>query len=191
MRVMLDVALVAGLGWAGVALFSASRANSNRNPDARPSSLSQLEDSVVGRALPAFTSFAPKGQRSVVSFELRTEPTLVFVFRSDCRFCEATSPQWERLTTTLTSARVVAVNPEDPRTASRWLTRHTIRPGQLWIPTDLQEYFVKWAIPAVPATLVVDGGKVTYAHFGVLSDADVDSVALLMRASRVSSPINK
>jgi hypothetical protein len=164
---------------AGSVLLSA--ASYLRGRDASPSSaggsVERLESQLRGRTLkPTPVLSALEG--SIRSYDHGPGPALLLFFRSTCPACERNASQWEALTRSLAPGiRKVAFAVEEPGSAVDWTRRHRLTLDDILILRRPED----WAIPAVPATLLVDkDGKVREVKIGVL-----DSTALGILSKRV------
>ena len=139
--------------------------------------VAQLESRLRGRTLgPTPVLSALDG--SLRSYAQGPGRALLLFFRSTCPACERNAPNWQALTKSLPPGiRKVAFAVEEPESAADWARRHRLVLDDILIlrrPDD-------WAIPAVPATLLVDqDGKVAEVRIGVL-----DSVALGTLSKRI------
>lgn len=183
--IILVVAVLAGTAQLLIARnVEPSRQNDTAAPVAPPS-VDSIVATVEGREIRPIAMYGDSATTQMRP-TAGAVPRVVFVFRPDCRFCEANAGSWRELSSTLPGV-VVAMNPEDPRTAARWLARHSIAAHDTWVPIDLKQYQEVWGVSAVPATLLLSPeGHVQRAFFGVLSDAAMIEIADSARAVRKS-----
>jgi hypothetical protein len=146
-------------------------------PSVSDGSAAQLESQLRGRTLkPTPVLSALDG--SVRTYDHGTGPAFLLFFRSTCPACERNASRWEAFTRSVPRGiRRIAFAVEEPGSAVDWTRRHRLALDDILIlrrPDD-------WAIPAVPATLLVDkGGMVREVKIGVL-----DSIALGILSKRV------
>jgi hypothetical protein len=146
------------------------------SPESSDGGAVQLETQLRGRTLGP-TPVVSSLDGSLRSYAHGTGPALLLFFRSTCPACERNAAQWEALTRSATKVRKVAFAVEAPDSAVEWARRHRLALDDILILRRPED----WAIPAVPATLLVDGaGKVEAVKIGVL-----DSNALGMFSKRV------
>ena len=174
---LVDGVLVAAAAGSVVLSGAAFLRNRAASPPSPGGSVEQLERGLRGRTLsPTTVISAVDGSRR--TYDHGTTPALLLLFRSTCPACERNASQWRALTRSASSGiRKLAFAVEEPESALDWARRHRLALDDILIlqrPDD-------WAIPAVPATLLVDGaGKVEAVKIGVL-----DSNALGMFSKRV------
>jgi hypothetical protein len=147
-------------------------------PSSTGGSVEELERGLRGRTL------GPTPVVSAVNGIDRTYdpatggPALLLFFRSTCPACERNAPQWQALTRSVPSGvRTVGFAAEEAGSALDWARLHRLPLDDILILRRPED----WAIPAVPATLLVDAaGKVQMVKIGVL-----DSSASGMFSKRV------
>jgi hypothetical protein len=166
---LLMLALLASTATLGYSYFAAPQKTAAATTEKLRSAAEQMR----GTAPPPVVIYGRGDQPDTLRID-SLQRTLIIVFRSDCRFCEATAPTWSKLSKELSpGSSLVAVNTEDPATAEHWVQRHGISAAQLAVPIDIQKFLTSWSIIGVPITAVVSGGRFAYVHFGVLGDDDV------------------
>ena len=145
-------------------------------PPPEGGSVEQLERGLRGRTLTP-TTVVSAVDGSLRSYAQGSGPALLLFFRSTCPACERNAALWEALTRSAPKVRKVAFAVEAPESALDWARRHRLALDDILILRRPED----WAIPAVPATLLVDGaGTVEAVKIGVL-----DSNALGMFSKRV------
>jgi len=168
------VAAVAGSVFLSGASFLRGRAPARASSDG---SVAQLEARLGGSTLgPTPVVSAKDGSMRI--YDHGAGPALLLFFRSTCPACERNAPQWQALMRSVpVGVRKVGFAVEELGSALDWARRHRLALDDILIlqrPDD-------WAIPAVPATLLVGkDGKVREVKIGVL-----DSTALGLLSKRV------
>jgi hypothetical protein len=121
-------------------------------------------------------------EETAVESTANTAGSLVFVLSTECRFCAASAPFYQRLTTDLLPKlggriQTVARLPEDLVRSRDYLER------QLGVRLDRIESGITPGVPGTPTLMLTDRtGKVVAAWVGMLPVADEEQVEAVLRS---------
>lgn len=109
-------------------------------------------------------------------FHKNGKPVVLFLFSTDCPYCEDSGPAWIRLSQKLGDRVIITgLNAEDPLTALGWLSDFGIQPDTVISAASSREISTKWGLPGVPVTIAINPqGEILDIALGRFSDEMAD-----------------